>query len=694
MPLRSAAFLLLAVYPAAFALPTSVAESVASAECEQVIDALPSPGTDEARLAVGWCQLQLGRATTAREILGAMEQADTDDSVFHDYARLLIATSLLASDSDAAVEMLNGLDLPGPARREIQLLRGTALVNAGRSLEARDGLRDLLETDAGGQARYLLARGGEDRGDLAAATATYERTWATSTRGPWAELAVQRLVGLESQVPDLTTERGRELMATRRDALVRDNQHGEAHDLTTALIGTPSTAGERLQLAKSAFKARKYDEAVVLWQDIVGPPQTASGSPNVLFDLALAFARMGDYATAEVVYRRLIEQHPSHSLADQASFKLGYMAWDGVECARARELFTDHLGQFTSSNHTESARWFRARCAWSAGDVQSAVEDWLAVEGDGGSLASGARYWRARAAGKQGDPEAMAQGLRDVLRRWPTSGYAWFSAQTLNEQFDAAPAYEAPSWPEHFASRRDVRRATALLNAGFTRWAAAELASALPAANGEKAAALAAAHMLLRAGDYANARVLASPWCSSPHKGGDPAAMAACYPLAEQDVVFPIANGFDLEPLLPYAIMKAESNLDPSVTSIAGARGLMQLMPAEGPRVHQAAFGNDHFDADNLYTAPYNAAMGTTELGLKRQSIGDVLEGNSLPAWIASYNGGEEAVRRWLSDDEVPPAFDEFAEDISYSETRRYVRNVLGHLMALRWVHGDQVTTP
>jgi soluble lytic murein transglycosylase len=126
--------------------------------------------------------------------------------------------------------------------------------------------------------------------------------------------------------------------------------------------------------------------------------------------------------------------------------------------------------------------------------------------------------------------------------------------------------------------------------------------------------------------------------------------------------------------------------MDPSVTSAAGARGLMQIMPAEGERLHAAAGLPGAFDADLLYVASYNAALGTTELGLKRRSLDGALQPDALPAVIASYNAGEEAVRRWL----VPGhASDDFAEDIPYTETRRYVRTVLGYLMAWRQVYGD-----
>ena len=56
---------------------------------------------------------------------------------------------------------------------------------------------------------------------------------------------------------------------------------------------------------------------------------------------------------------------------------------------------------------------------------------------------------------------------------------------------------------------------------------------------------------------------------------------------------------------------------------------------------------------------------------------------------IAGYNGGAEAVDRWLRSYPSAPEADRFAEDISFSETRRYVKRVLGYLQTWRLVYGD-----
>ena len=61
----------------------------------------------------------------------------------------------------------------------------------------------------------------------------------------------------------------------------------------------------------------------------------------------------------------------------------------------------------------------------------------------------------------------------------------------------------------------------------------------------------------------------------------------------------------------------------------------------------------------------------------------------SLPLVIAGYNGGADAVARWLAAWPEPPEADLFAENISYTETRKYVQRVLGFLQTYRYIYGD-----
>ena len=142
--------------------------------------------------------------------------------------------------------------------------------------------------------------------------------------------------------------------------------------------------------------------------------------------------------------------------------------------------------------------------------------------------------------------------------------------------------------------------------------------------------------------------------------------------------------------------MTAESALKPWVTSPAGARGLMQLMPPLADKLHGERFPGSPYDPDQLYQPTYNAMLGVTELGQLQARFGQDARVQSLtaphsnmPLVIAGYNGGVKAVNRWLDQSNGAVAPDVFMENVGYTETRRYVRRVLGYMQTYRYIYGD-----
>lgn len=102
------------------------------------------------------------------------------------------------------------------------------------------------------------------------------------------------------------------------------------------------------------------------------------------------------------------------------------------------------------------------------------------------------------------------------------------------------------------------------------------------------------------------------------------------------------------------AVIKVESNYNPSVVSHAGASGLMQLMPRTAARM----------GVTDVFDPRQNILGGTRYLRI----LANTFSGD-LVLTIAAYNAGEGAVLRYRG---IPP----------FEETQRYVRRVL------RWYYG------
>lgn len=144
---------------------------------------------------------------------------------------------------------------------------------------------------------------------------------------------------------------------------------------------------------------------------------------------------------------------------------------------------------------------------------------------------------------------------------------------------------------------------------------------------------------------------------------------------------FPVL-GDPMERAIVHAIARQESAFDPNAVSHAGARGLMQMMPATARETARRA--NLPFDLPRLGSdALYSAQMGAAHLNdLLREWRG------SYVLTFAAYNAGSGNVRRWIEayGDPRKPGVDavDWVERISIYETRNYVQRVMENLQVYR----------
>ncbi|MEQ9048536.1 MAG: lytic transglycosylase domain-containing protein [Sneathiellaceae bacterium] len=143
----------------------------------------------------------------------------------------------------------------------------------------------------------------------------------------------------------------------------------------------------------------------------------------------------------------------------------------------------------------------------------------------------------------------------------------------------------------------------------------------------------------------------------------------------------------DVEPALVHAVSRQESEFRTDAISHAGARGIMQLMPATAKEVAQAL--KISYDTGRLTRDPrYNAELGAFYLKdlLRRWDNHYVLA-------IAAYNAGSGRVEQWIRRNGDPRTQNidviDWVEKIPFSETRNYVQRVLEGLQLHRTLMGE-----
>ncbi|HKT12469.1 MAG TPA: lytic transglycosylase domain-containing protein [Terriglobia bacterium] len=118
---------------------------------------------------------------------------------------------------------------------------------------------------------------------------------------------------------------------------------------------------------------------------------------------------------------------------------------------------------------------------------------------------------------------------------------------------------------------------------------------------------------------------------SADAQAGSAQADAASGPAKIESIIDRVSSHYQVDPKLVHAMIRVESNYDPSAVSSKGAMGLMQLIPATAHR----------FGVQNPFDPSQNVQGGVSYL----KYLLDLFGGN-LPLSLAAYNAGEERVIR------------------------------------------------
>lgn len=321
------------------------------------------------------------------------------------------------------------------------------------------------------------------------------------------------------------------------------------------------------------------------------------------------------------------------------------------------------------------------------------------------SRARGA-YWAGRAAEAAGE-KSVADQWYAVAANYGTTFYGQLGADRLGRQSPPPNGYESHVDPDEAAAfERDdlVRLARLMIALRKDRKPVqmAGMAGATPPAPRDFVAAQDPDTALIPFLRHIAWRgKTATHWVKSAQLARDAgrteiavyiAKRAATDGILLRDLGYPtmvVEGELPLNTALLHALVRQESAFDVGAHSRAGARGLMQLMPATARKIAKDLRIKDH-STDRLTEDPFhNLTLGSAYLGemLTRYD-------GSMVMALAAYNAGPHRVDRWLKDNGDPresldDAID-WIESIPFSETRNYVQRILETLPIYRWKLEDR----
>jgi len=272
------------------------------------------------------------------------------------------------------------------------------------------------------------------------------------------------------------------------------------------------------------------------------------------------------------------------------------------------------------------------------------------------------RYWKARALSAMGRGEEANELLQPLATE-----FGFYGQLALEE---TGTRIAAPS-TTYQPSAEDVRAMGQ--HAGFRRALELYRLNLRPEANGE---------WLWAIRGFDDRQLLAAAEVARRHEVYDRAINTADrtvglhdfglrYLAPYRDVLKTHTAQLALDEAWVYGLIRQESRFIPDARSVAGASGLMQLMPGTASWVAKR-IGLKNWRWSQVTEVGTNVGLGTYYL----RHVLDAFDGQPVLA-SAAYNAGPTRARAWRPEAAMEGAV--FAETIPFTETRLYVKNVMAN---------------
>ncbi|WP_435417444.1 lytic transglycosylase domain-containing protein [Parerythrobacter aurantius] len=322
------------------------------------------------------------------------------------------------------------------------------------------------------------------------------------------------------------------------------------------------------------------------------------------------------------------------------------------------------VGEGGSGSWVAEGEWVAGLAAWRLGDCREAADSFrrAASLAANPELGAAAHYWASRALVRCREPEKASEQLRGAARMDETL-YGMLAREQLGQKLSdrgGTPDLSPDDW-QRLRVNDNVRAAVALAEIGRDDLSDEILRHEARIGNPGEFDALSRL-----------ARELGLPstqlWMAHNVPRGGKQEPALRFPAPKWKPI----DGWQVDPALAYAHTLQESVFQTKAVSPAGARGLMQIMPAAA-QDHAARLGV-RGSASDLAKPEVNLAFGQRHLQMLRDSAATQ---GLLPKIMAAYNAGLSPISRWNS--EVNDQGDAllYMESIPYWETRGYVAIVM-----------------
>jgi soluble lytic murein transglycosylase len=426
-------------------------------------------------------------------------------------------------------------------------------------------------------------------------------------------------------------------------ALSRSNRTRDALAQLDSITAPASLAGQAAYQRARLTASSNAPAAIAALRAVADRFATdADAAASALYLFADLSTDAGNDDAAIAAYRELYTKYPRSPRADDARFRAAILDFAHDRAKQAAIEFDSIVTLMPSSGEGIAARYWSGRAWKAAGDSKRSSASWTAVLNEQPST-----YYGQAAARRLGRPEWTPSKSADRFTPAPGVDSAFKRIRLLERLgMDAEARFELDALEERAATTKDLAPTIA---AAFREY-------------GDAPRTIRIANKLVDQGSR------------------DASIYRLAYPLVDRDELVQQSHAQHLDPALVAGLIRQESSFDPHATSVANARGLMQVLPTVGADIARA-LRFPVWSPALLYDADANLQLGTAHLSAATKQYAD------MPRILAAYNAGDTRVERWqkktgASDPEV------FAEEIPFVETRDYVRVVQRNREMYRVLYG------
>jgi len=639
-------------------------------------------------------------AYNSRDFIGAASHLKNARglTLLSDYVTYHLAyAEVLTGNVDGALSVLNAYRAKpveaSPLAGKITLLYGRTLLDKRDpelSAKALSVLQDAYKTLPQPDGDFALGLAYEALGEQPQAALSYERAFYAY---PNTDLAAQSSTALDR----LRTALGKDFpTAPARQQLDRcerwldAKQYAKARQEYSALAESltgPEKDDAKVGIGKSDYLAGSFNVAFLYLKGLHLTHSEADAER--LYYLTEAARKVDNDKDMMDAVKQLGEHYP------QSAWRLKSLiaAGDKYLLTNDREgyipLFQAAAADFPENASTAYAHWKVAWDAYLSDKPERATELREQVERyPDDSHAGTALYFLGRIAeidGKFGEARAYYDR---ITAQYPHFFYGVLARRQVRDQVaavapdgDAVMWLEDVDWPVHrdlsatepnAATQQRIQRARLLNVAALPDLAEAELRFGAKTDN-EQPQLLALELAQSADSPFRALRVMksfSSDYLSLALDKAPVKFWQMLFPLPYKDDVFVNARERGLDPWDVAALIRQESEFNPSAKSRSNAYGLMQLIPPTG-RMLGRQQGMGAVPTSLLLNPLVSIKLGTEYL---RQQLSH-WDGDWYRT-LAAYNAGPGRVREWLTGSNFREPV-EFVESIPFTETREYIQAVL-----------------